>query len=550
MDDAYGTALVGALAFGSWLVLPAAAQRGDPSCWMGDLQFESCCLPAPGGKAECWEGLYTYERCCSEGGAGGFDINNIEDISLLGGCELNIFQEFKGRAGAWYKEGVPNLVLFHEFTYIHSRFDSMYKSCAPAALTAALLKLEAIYYEEDARWTELLAFYLEKHHEAVAEGRLLESHHRNGWPLLEGIRKVNALRSLRGASSVKPPLLQQSTGRAAVDVVVCYCGRGERIDWLRAFQKMPWRSEDRTEATRRNVALKFYHKCPAPDTNDQIKERQQLLATWGDIFQSVEVRYVHDKVRADDCSAYFAYVVDYYDDLPDFTVFLHADAPEHIPTIDLLFDAVFAAGRGYLPKDAGFIHLAHNYVNHGADDTIGTNLTESGLVASQKTASYREHYEFSELWKRVFASSVVPSIAEGDIASYCCVQFMVRRERILQRPRRFYERTLEYFGETAESYHALFPAGRTVWAPDTRGRTPCQLAMYIWHVLFGEDLRLPRRHRDSRLPLFIRMLNIEVEAIHEEGAADGSAGSFQMTAEATADATYYRLQTLFESPEA
>jgi len=123
----------------------------------------------------------------------------------------------------------------------------------------------------------------------------------------------------------------------------------------------------------------------------------------------------------------------------------------------------------------------------------------------------------------------------------------VRRGRILLRPKSFYARALSYFGDTAESYYALFPAGRTVWEPDTRGRTPCQLAMYIWHVVFGEAMQLPRRHRDARLPLFVQMLNIEREAILEAQAGmDGEEGSgLLLTGESTPDTVAERLQTLF-----
>ena len=37
----------------------------------------------------------------------------------------------------------------------------------------------------------------------------------------------------------------------------------------------------------------------------------------------------------------------------------------------------------------------------------------------------------------------------------------------------------------------------------------CRLAMYIWHAMFGEALRLPRRQRDVRLPLFMKIQNVE-----------------------------------------
>lgn len=199
------------------------------------------------------------------------------------------------------------------------------------------------------------------------------------------------------------------------------------------------------------------------------------------------------------------YIVDYYDHLPEYTVFLHADAPEHIPSLDLLTDTVFASATGYLSKEIGFLHFAHNYVLH-----------ESRCNSDDRACQVRDSFEFSELWKRLFRSSIAPSLAGGQLNSYCCVQFLTRRERIRLRTREFYEHALRYFGTTAESYHRLFPVGRVVWEKDVLGRTPGQLAMYIWHAMFGEPLKLPRRQRDPRLPLFIKMLNIEVEALGEE----------------------------------
>eukprot|EP00913_Durusdinium_trenchii_P031603 g29594.t1 len=202
--------------------------------------------------------------------------------------------------------------------------------------------------------------------------------------------------------------------------------------------------------------------------------------------------------------------------MPEFAVFLHADAPEHIPTVDLLMDTVFAAARGYLPREAGFIHLLAFHVA----STLG---------------------------------ALIGLIRQGDLNGYCCVQFLVRRERVHLRNKEFYARALRFFGDTPASYHALFPVGKVVWEPDTRGRTPCQLTMYFWHVMFGEELWLPRRHRDTRLPLFIRMLNIEAEAVVEaQRGEDGPAAAvIQFTGDDTgADDTYYRLQSLFSEADA
>ena len=63
------------------------------------------------------------------------------------------------------------------------------------------------------------------------------------------------------------------------------------------------------------------------------------------------------------------------------------------------------------------------------------------------------------------------------------------------------------------SYQTLFPAEGFVRRLDVDGRAPCQLGMYTWHVIFGEDLRLPRRELDPRVFLQLKWINTEVEFV-------------------------------------
>lgn len=416
-----------------------------------------------------------------------------------GDCDEPEFKTFKMLVIDWYERQVATLKLFNTMGMFINSFDTILDVCAPAALMAILLKLESAYFEESQKWDELLELYITKQHQAVADGSLTKQHFHDGWPLMKGMSHVLRLRALghqrEGATD--------GTLRAPVDIVICYCA--ERLSWLRAFHKLPWRDENRSAVIRTKVSLNIYHKCGGYGTGVRGTQRQLLVDEWSPFFHSVNVRFVDDVLRADDDSAYIAYIVDHYDDLPEFTVFLHADAPEHIPSLDLLTDTVFASATGYLSNQIGFIHLAHNYVLH-----------ESRCKPGDRSCETRDRFEFDVLWKRVFRSSIAPSLAGGQVNSYCCVQFLTRRQRILLRPQEFYEHALRYFGTTAESYHRLFPVGRVVSEKDVLGRTPGQLAMYIWHAMFGEALKLPRRQRDPRLPLFIKLLNVEVEALGEE----------------------------------
>lgn len=548
-----------------WLAAPWLAslvrgqtegKRGKPECWTGALTYEACCLPPPDGNPICWDAYFTAAYCCSDlplpaappsplppplslpatswaEAEGAEEEAGGRGRGMFGGCEWNFFQGFKLHAASWYSQKKAPLSLYHEFNSIARQFDDVYESCPPAALTAFLLKMESVYYDEDIKFYDLLDIYINREHRAVSEGTLLQSHHRNGWPLLPGLSRLLQLRAHGRRAEEKP------SERPTVDVVICYCA--ERLVWLRAFHKIPWREEDRSTAMRRHVALRIYHKCGGATLAERDAERKRLLQDWGGYFRSVDTRFVDDVVRADDCSAYLAYIADNYDDLPDYTVFLHADAPEHIPSLELLTETVFAASRGYLPEETGFAHLAHNHVLHH----VGC---ENGGVCEARTM---DGFEFPTMWKNVFGSSIAPSLAAGELNAYCCVQFLVKRERIQMRPRSFYQRALDYFGGSAQSYYDLFPAGKVVRPSDALGRTPCQLAMYIWHVMFGEPLALPRRQRDPSLPFFMKLFNIEVEVLNDEAGTENDVFIEQVVAhseelETGPLSTAARVQSLFD----
>ena len=84
------------------------------------------------------------------------------------------------------------------------------------------------------------------------------------------------------------------------------------------------------------------------------------------------------------------------------------------------------------------------------------------------------------------------------------------------------ENAFEHF-RTEESYLDLFPTRNTIRKIDVNGRTPCQLSMYMWHAMFGAELKMERRQYDPAIPLFRKMSNLERE-IYEE-APHGGGGS-------------------------
>eukprot|EP00397_Hematodinium_sp_SG-2012_P047762 GEMP01054454.1.p1 GENE.GEMP01054454.1~~GEMP01054454.1.p1 ORF type:complete len:467 (+),score=85.65 GEMP01054454.1:37-1437(+) len=452
-----------------WLFVAACAADDDVDCWVDGYTAELCCTQADGGNPECWSGPFSYDLCCKGG-----------PMQLT--CAVSDFQFFKVATAKWYEyQVVDNRLLLHMVLNLR-HFDSVFDMCAPAALIAYLLHLEQNYFCIERYWSSILGNYAKYQQEATETEKLLPSHFANGWALDKGLQHVLDLRN--------------HAHDASVDLVICYCR--EDLIWLQALRGEinPQTPEarfvekphmDHAEGLRKRVNLRIYHKCPPNTEEEKIEERAALIKRWAPSFRDVTVRYVFDEVRADDCSAYTAYLHDSYEELPEYTFFLHADAPEHIPEFHFLAATILAANKGLLNND--FVHLGSNYV-----------LSDGGLGM--------EHNEFSRVWQSLFHSSIAPK--QSDVSAYCCVQFVVSRERILIRPKSFYTAAWTYFASKA-SYYDLFRPIKHVRTLDTIGRTPCQLAMYMWHVIFGEQMVYPRRQEDPRVPLFMRTNNVERE---------------------------------------
>ncbi|CAD7946645.1 unnamed protein product [Amoebophrya sp. A120] len=151
-------------------------------------------------------------------------------------------------------------------------------------------------------------------------------------------------------------------------------------------------------------------------------------------------------------------------------------------------------------------------------------IQEMGIFSrfcKQDSGDIADDFEWPRLWKKVFQSSVAPSPVAGQVNAYCCVQFIVHRDRIQNRPLEFYANAFEHF-RTEESYLDLFPNRKWIRKIDVMGRTPCQLSMYMWHGMFGADISMERRQYDPNVPYFLKATNLERE-IYDESIANGMA---------------------------
>lgn len=429
------------------------------SCWTEGFGFEDCCAPefGNGGNSECWDEVYTYESCC--GGVGGDPADR--------GCEGEYFRRFGSLVAEYYTTGIARPAFIELYPRLLASIDSRFKLCAAAVLQASLLDLEErVAIDDPRRSSERVAAYAQRLQAAVTQG-LLPPKDAVRWPLELGLDRVRAI--LRAKSR------RVARRSPSVTLVLSYCK--EELSWMNS-------TLDRRVLPRLDLAV--ISKCAGVDVVAAVPFRR--------LWRSVKVIDVEDlPIRADECSAYLGYIAHEYGHLPEQMVFIHADAPEHIGSLDrpnILSDLISALQSG---SHVPFAHLGGNRITMRWD--------VPGMSA---------------LWRGIFGSSVVPGPTQ--VAAYCCSHMVVSRDRIRLRTKRFYEDTLRFM--TSPASYALLPTASPFAAEDDlKGRLACQNMMFVWHVLFGEPLYLPHRMFDASLPLFLKTRNLRTAYLELE--ADG-----------------------------
>jgi hypothetical protein len=188
-----------------------------------------------------------------------------------------------------------------------------------------------------------------------------------------------------------------------------------------------------------------------------------------EIFKSVTVYDQPDgPVRGDECTAYLHFIVDEYEALPDFTVFLQADAERHM-FVSYLSTALAGLSSGHY--SVPFLHL--NFHRHYQTTTPCMRDVE------------RLIFNLSE--------PVQPTPLLG---TYCCAQFIVAKHRIAARSKHFYDNALSLVNNSVAD----------VCSPDPPRRSShCYVLEYLWHVVFGEERFLPFKADNRDLPSLLRM---------------------------------------------
>ncbi|KAJ5981536.1 hypothetical protein N7522_013957 [Penicillium canescens] len=186
---------------------------------------------------------------------------------------------------------------------------------------------------------------------------------------------------------------------------------------------------------------------------DQLPEWQHAVY----IVDDPEATHTVEQNKGKESNVYLQYILDNYDNMPEYMVFLHA----HQYSTHTEFweqDNTLTVQRLQLDylKQAGYLNLRCDW-GPGCPDEVQPFRQMAGRTTE---------LAFAGAWIRIFNNTDVPEI----VATPCCAQFAVTRQQVLQRPRSDYEH-----------YHHWLMT--TELDDETSGR----VFEYLWHIIFGQD---------------------------------------------------------------
>eukprot|EP00747_Dinoflagellata_sp_TGD_P045060 gnl/TRDRNA2_/TRDRNA2_143622_c0_seq2.p1 gnl/TRDRNA2_/TRDRNA2_143622_c0~~gnl/TRDRNA2_/TRDRNA2_143622_c0_seq2.p1 ORF type:complete len:393 (-),score=60.14 gnl/TRDRNA2_/TRDRNA2_143622_c0_seq2:46-1080(-) len=272
------------------------------------------------------------------------------------------------------------------------------------------------------------------------------------WPLRSAMRQFQETEA--DMQNVRENLPAELT----IDFVVARCQ--ERLDWLAGPE---------LKATPAKSRLFVYEGCGKQAPLDAFGFTGRFASATSIPLQgliqgssdSAASAYVVRSV------AYLAHIVERYEQLADFTIFLDGDAPRliHLPYLNVVLQGM--AARAYavwwLPLGARRLPLV--------------STSRPCLGSARKTLLGTKDQE--------------EPVALGP---YCCGQFVAARTALQSRGREFAAGALGWILEDGHSD-----------CNDGDGWTRTRALERLWHLIFGEVPDPPLREDDKRLPVALRL---------------------------------------------
>ncbi|KAJ5688818.1 hypothetical protein N7462_003210 [Penicillium macrosclerotiorum] len=156
-------------------------------------------------------------------------------------------------------------------------------------------------------------------------------------------------------------------------------------------------------------------------------------------------------------NVYLQYIIDHYDKLPEYMVFMHAHRSSgHVEFWEQ--DNALTIQRLQLPflEEAGYVNLRCNW-SPGCPDEVHPFRQLEGRTTE---------IAFAGAWMGIFNNTNIPEV----VAAPCCAQFAVTKAQVHARPLSDYQ-----------AYHKWLM--QTELDDDTSGR----VFEYLWHIIFGQE---------------------------------------------------------------
>mmetsp|Transcript_19954 Transcript_19954/g.46426 ORF Transcript_19954/g.46426 Transcript_19954/m.46426 type:complete len:666 (-) Transcript_19954:36-2033(-) len=304
------------------------------------------------------------------------------------GCDFAYpgLREFLQLTKTYYSKGIFTLADKERVQRILGVAEAIQAICPAAYLQALLIKLEENLVYDSRSYRNILDVYIRELHAGIASEQILPAD-LHQWPLQVGFERVTSL-----AASLQ----FKKTLRSAMVLNFCQVqdrfGEVHALDWI-LNAPFGWLEEgddeQRFNSKRRAGLLQdtdlFMYLVNSshcrPPASDLVEALQRSM-------RSVQLIPYTGGPSREEQSAYFKYIVDHYDSLPDFTIFVHPDSPEHQGQ---RFEAMSRAltliktGSELAEKSLGYYPIALQMV-----------------VDPKRTwgEEYREHWR--DVWERLF----------------------------------------------------------------------------------------------------------------------------------------------------
>ncbi|PYH46447.1 DUF3431 domain-containing protein [Aspergillus saccharolyticus JOP 1030-1] len=180
-------------------------------------------------------------------------------------------------------------------------------------------------------------------------------------------------------------------------------------------------------------------------------------------------------IRGREAAAYLSFIVDFYDRLPKYTIFIHSN-------YDQWHNDLFGPHTGPALRNLRLEAVdAQGYVNLRCEHDPGCPTSVHPWSPTQIDL---ENDDIRAFFPQVYQTllNVPAKKVPEHIGNVCCGQFAVSRQRILERPRSDYVRMLRWADETE-----LTDSFGVGWVYEK-----------IWHIIFGMEVIYCPRYEQCR----------------------------------------------------